>query len=60
MKSFYYMENRLTVSESQILCEFHFILDGGGNVTALASICYQGKLMFGDGFFCSVCILLSG
>lgn len=30
MKSFYYMENRLTILESQILCELHFVLDAGG------------------------------
>lgn len=52
IKSFYYTENRLTVPESQILCELHIALDGGGNVTALASICYHGKSLFpyGDDF----------
>ena len=68
------MENRLTVPESQILCELHLVLDGGGNVTALASICYRGKSLFpyGDDFsvkyvFCfldrerpGVLVLMSG
>jgi len=40
------MGNRLTVPESQILGELHFVLDGDGNAIALESICYHGKSLF--------------